>query len=50
MTNTVHTVRLDDDLTKRLEAEAKRQRQATGDAVTKADIIRAALLEYLGRK
>ena len=48
-TTTVHTVRLPADLTQRLESEASRQRKATGDAVTKADIIRAALVEYLAR-
>lgn len=50
MTNTVHTVRLNDDLTRRIEAEAKRRRKATGEAVTKADIIRTALEDYLGKK
>lgn len=49
-TTTVHTVRLTPELTQRLESEAKRQRQATGDAVTKADIIRAALEHYLATK
>lgn len=49
-TTTVHTVRLSPELTQRLEAEASRQRKATGDAVTKADIMRAALEHYLARK
>ncbi|MGO2243298.1 MAG: hypothetical protein ACTH5D_16220, partial [Halomonas sp.] len=47
---TVHTVRLDDKLTQRLDDEAKRQRMATGDSVTKADVIRAALVEFLKAK
>ena len=47
---TTHTVRLSADLAQRLEAEAARQRKATGDAVTKADIIRAALETYLARQ
>lgn len=48
-TTTVHTIRLSPELTRRVDEEAQRQRKATGDAVTKADVIRAALEKYLAR-
>jgi len=44
---TVHTVRLSPELTAKLDAEAVRRRKTTGEAVTKADVIRDALIHYL---
>lgn len=49
-TTTVHTVRLDKHLTKLVDDEAKRRRLASGENVSKADIIREALDKYLGKK
>lgn len=50
MMTTVHTVRLDDRLTKLVDDEAKRRRLASGENVSKADIMREALEAYLCKK
>lgn len=47
---TTHTVRLDPAMTKRLDDEIRRQRQATGDDVKKSDVIRQALERYLAKR
>jgi hypothetical protein len=49
MTTTTLTVRVSVDLAARLEEEARRQRLETGDNIGRADLIRAALNDYLDK-
>jgi len=49
MTKT-HTVKMDERLSAMLEDEAKRQRMATGEKITKSDVIRQALERYLAKR
>jgi len=49
MTKT-HTVKMDERLSAMLEDEAKRQRMATGEKITKSDVIRQALEQYLAKR
>lgn len=47
---TTHTVKLDERQSKMLHDEVRRQRMATGDDVSKAEVLRQALEHYLGKK
>jgi metal-responsive CopG/Arc/MetJ family transcriptional regulator len=48
--NTTISLRLPEDLAKRLDAEVKRRRMADGSAASRADVVRQAIEGYLKKK